>query len=394
MKNSNYLYYVTLSVLVGVVFCLFCGCEETLKTQGAAIENKPIFYPPAPDRPRLQYLMSIAGTDDIGGGKKVGGFEQFIVGDADPMGEVTDIAKPYGFAIFEGKLYVCDLDRKALNVLDLKDATLKSMTGDGRLANPGTIWIDEGIKYVADPTAKVVFVFGRDNKLIAIWGREWEIEPIDVAVQGENLYILDGENSQVLVLNKKTGQLLSKLGKYGDETGQLKYVTGLAVDREGNVYISDKIRGIITKLNSEGIYQQTIGFRGDNIHALARPKGLAIDKEDRIWVIDALASVVKIFDSEGRLLLYFGFSGIKPGNMYLPAVVRLDYDNVELFQKYAAEGSQLEFLVLVSNQFGPNKISVYGFGRFPEQEKAIEKAMLEELKRREELQKEPAREPE
>jgi hypothetical protein len=62
--------------------------------------------------------------------------------------------------------------------------------------------------------------------------------------------------------------------------------------------------------------------------------------------------------------------------MNLPAKIILDYDNVELFQQYAVEGADIEFLVLVSNQYGLNKISVYGFGRFPVQEKAIEQARM------------------
>ena len=64
--------------------------------------------------------------------------------------------------------------------------------------------------------------------------------------------------------------------------------------------------------------------------------------------------------------------------MYLPANVKLDYDNVELFQKYAVEGAQLKFLILVSNQYGPNKIAVYGYGEFPDQESERERAALKE----------------
>jgi hypothetical protein len=74
--------------------------------------------------------------------------------------------------------------------------------------------------------------------------------------------------------------------------------------------------------------------------------------------------VAKIYNQQAQLLLYFGLSGNKPGMMNLPAKIVLDYDNVELFQKYAVPGADIEFLVLVSNQYGPNKISVYGFGNF------------------------------
>jgi hypothetical protein len=39
----------------------------------------------------------------------------------------------------------------------------------------------------------------------------------------------------------------------------------------------------------------------------------------------------------------------------------IDYDNVDLFADRVAPGYQLEYLVLVTNQFGANKVSVFGF---------------------------------
>jgi hypothetical protein len=64
--------------------------------------------------------------------------------------------------------------------------------------------------------------------------------------------------------------------------------------------------------------------------------------------------------------MYFGTLGSDPGQMYLPATVVIDYENVDLFRKYAVEGAELEFVVLVTNQYGSQKVSVYGFGSFPE----------------------------
>ena len=52
--------------------------------------------------------------------------------------------------------------------------------------------------------------------------------------------------------------------------------------------------------------------------------------------------------------------------MFLPAGIHIDYDNVDLFREYAVDGAQLEFVVLVTNQFGPHKVAVYGFGQFPQ----------------------------
>ena len=50
----------------------------------------------------------------------------------------------------------------------------------------------------------------------------------------------------------------------------------------------------------------------------------------------------------------------------MPATIWIDYDNVALFQEYAVPGAKLEFIVLVANQYGKDKVNVYGFGSFPE----------------------------
>jgi hypothetical protein len=72
--------------------------------------------------------------------------------------------------------------------------------------------------------------------------------------------------------------------------------------------------------------------------------------------------VVQIFDPEGRLLLFFGQPGASTqGELTLPAGVDIDYENVDYFQKYLAPGQQCEYLILVTSQFGPHKVNVYGF---------------------------------
>ncbi len=128
----------------------------------------------------------------------------------------------------------------------------------------------------------------------------------------------------------------------------------------------------ISKFDAEGRFVRTYGEMGDAIANFIRPKGVAVDREGRIWVVDAATQVCKIYNTEGLLLLYFGMAGNRAGMMNLPATVTIDYDNVELFQGYAAEGAQLEFLVIITNQYGPHKVSVFGFGSFPLQEKMIE----------------------
>jgi len=356
--------------------CLFMGCRSVEVDQHV---SEPVFFPPPPEAPRLQFLTSFSGPEDLGA-QATGGFERFVLGVPEVM---EGIAAPYGMALFEGRLYVCDVGAKMVVVFDLRNRTFGYLTRDRRLMKPVNIFIDDdGWKYVADSTAGLVFVFDHNDNLISLLGQQLKISPIDVVVRGERCYVTDYAGNQVVVFNKVTGEEIIRFGhrrrgvlQVQPESelppGEFSLISDLALDQHGNIYVTDKAGARITQFNPSGIFKRTIGRPGDNINEFVRPKGIAIDRENRIWVVDAATEVAKIYNEQEQLLLLFGLPGNKPGMMNLPAKIIVDYDNVEYFQKYAVQGAIIEFLVLVSNQYGPDKISVYGFGTFPVYDRAI-----------------------
>ena len=93
------------------------------------------------------------------------------------------------------------------------------------------------------------------------------------------------------------------------------------------------------------------------------PKGVAVDRDGRIFVVDAANQNIQIFDKEGHLLMWFGEPDASDAPLDLPAKVIIDYEHVSLFQKFAAPNFRLEYLVIVTNQYGERKVSVYGFGQ-------------------------------
>ena len=361
-------------VLVSIVGLVFPGCAPPEKKPPAG----PVFFPKAPDAPRLQFLKSYSNPEDLDA-PAPSALELFIVGEP----EITDRIKiPYGMAMHDGKLYVCDVGRGLVEILDFEGKKFGYLTQDRRLLNPVNIHIEpDGTKYIADPRAGAVFVFDRNNNLSAMLGKDLGIAPLDVVVRGEHCYVTEFTSNQVVVLDKRTGHEIKRIGqgvkrKAGqfdkDEAGKFELISDLAFDTQGNLYVSDKSLAVILNFDQNGILKRTIGRRGDAINEFVRPKGIAIDRADRIWIVDAAPEVAKIYDNEGSLLLFFGFPGNRPGMMNLPANIIVDYDHVHLFEKYAVAGAELEFLVLVSNQYGLNKINVYGFGSFPENYQQLE----------------------
>ena len=378
MWADNSFHCRALALSVGLAaFCLFGGCGAPQEESGAV---HPVFFPPAPEKPRLQFLKSFGGEADLGIAGP-GGLEKFVLGEAEQKEGITT---PYGLALFDGKLYVCDVGKRRVEVLDLTKRSFGYMTEDRRLVNPVNICIEEdGTKYVADPTVGAVFVFDAGNTLQAILGKDSQIRPIDVAVRGPHCYVTDYAGNRVVVLDKSTGKEIRRIGEQGDGDTQFKLISDLTFGPDGDLYVTDKIKARIFQFDPSGNLKRTIGRRGDNVDEFVRPKGIAVDSANRMWVIDSGVSlspslwsteVAKIYDSQGRLLLFFGGPGNEPSNMNLPAKIILDSRHVDLFRPYAVKGANIEFLVLVSNQYGSNKVSVYGFGEFPVQSRPKEVA--------------------
>lgn len=369
MKSSYCLSCKVLTVvLAGWMLCGSSGCAPKT-VEKAAIG--PVFFPPPPDHPRLQFLVSYSGAEDFGGTKS-NFLETFLLGA--PEKKPGRIVKPYGVAIHKGKIYVCDVNQGQIKVLDLNRNKFSIFPGGRGLQNPSNIFIEaDGTKYVSDPRGGAVFVYNNEDKLISFLGKDLGIEPLDVVVRGSNLYITDYLSNQVLVLDKTSGELLNRIGKQiaegsrgaPDEFGM---IADLAMDQRGNIYVTDKDKYMVTKFDGSGRFMRTYSRLGDLPGSLVRAKGIALDRDDRIWVVDAgPAEAVKVYrGSDGQLLTFFGTHGRDPGDMFLPAAVHIDYDNVDLFRKYAVDGAELEFLVLVTNQFGPHRVAVYGFGKFPQ----------------------------
>ncbi|MEE9366591.1 MAG: hypothetical protein V3W44_07890 [Dehalococcoidales bacterium] len=367
MKDGYLLLCKSLAVvLTGCILLGSSGCQK-----GAVEESSgPVFFPGAPDQPKLQFLTSFRNGEKFDF-EKPSFLETFVLGEGKLR--VGRIVKPYGVAMHDGKIYVCDVGDARIKVMDFENNTFTVFPSGRSVRRPVNIFIDpNGTKYIADSLGGAISVWNADDKVVAYVGKDLNIKPISIAILKNRLFLTDANSNQVLVLDKRTGKLLERLGRGMSTVDELaddafSMIADLAVDSQGSVYVSDKMKSMVTKFGPSGAYVRSFGGLGGSPDSLVRPKGIAFDREDRMWVVDAgPATAVKIFRKDGQLLLLFGFLGTNPGQMYLPAGIHIDYDHVDLFKDYAVKGAKLEFLVLVTNQFGPHRVSVYGFGNFPE----------------------------
>jgi len=349
-----------LVALLGLAGAVAHAAEAT-KADKAAQGNPPVFYPPLPDEPRLQFLAKFSSPYDVAAGK--GGMRSLVFGGEELEEQL--VQKPYGVAIFEGAIYVVDTRGNGYAVFDLAAKRTRVVRGSGASAMPKPINITidtDGTRYVTDTQRNVVLVFDRNDRFVRALGEKGQFRPVDVAVVGDRLYVTDVEHMKVHVLDKRSGQPLSAFGEAGSKPGQLFHPTNIAVGPDRTLYITDTTNFRIQQFTLEGEFIREIGQIGVSPGQFARPKGVALDREGRIYAVDAAFENVQVLDTDGAPLTFFGGPGDGPGNINLPTVVKIDYANVDLFRKYAAPGFELEYLVLVASQFGANKVSVYGFG--------------------------------
>ncbi len=95
--------------------------------------------------------------------------------------------------------------------------------------------------------------------------------------------------------------------------GNFALPDGVAVDKDGNVYVTDTLNDRVEIFDADGKFISEFGKIGDGPGTFARPKGIAIDRDGHIWVTDEVQSRVQVFDQQGRLLLYLGEPGWYPG---------------------------------------------------------------------------------
>ncbi|MGN6369243.1 MAG: hypothetical protein ACTHN5_13360 [Phycisphaerae bacterium] len=337
-----------------------CAAQQTGKTGEA---QQHMFWPPAPDTPHVEFLTSITSTRDVTG--KQGNLENILYGKE----QTTDLpfTRPYGIRMYNGCIYVCDASAANVSVLDLRKKEVRIL-GKGTevsLLKPIDIAVaPDGIKYVADTGLGAIVVYDANDKYAGKIVTP-KLRPVSLAVHGNELYVADIYASRIRVYDRFNGKELRDIGQpltVNNGKGQLGGVMGIAIDNEGNVYANDVLGCRVQKFTPDGKFVYSIGGIGDHPGNFVRPKHMAVDSSGILYVVDNAFQNVQMFNDKGQMLMFFGAPGTHPGAMEMPVGICTTDSDVDLFQKYSHPDFEVQRLVLVTNNVGTAKISVYGLG--------------------------------
>ena len=323
--------------------------------------------PPAIARIKFENLLSGQQIDWAGLESKQKPKQSWMdrLAGAQPDTQIKDVAKKVGFQLIrvygvaadsKGNIYAADQAVGAIFIFPKADKEPLQLLKNGTDAHFGLLnglaTDDDDRLFVTDLKLHHVLVFNAKHAVEASFGAEQLVSPAGIAIDTTNrfVYVVDSQQDQVLVFDADSYKLLRRIGTAGKKhmltgPGDFSLPTNVALDKEGNVYVTDTLNNRVEMFDADGAFINEFGKPGDGPGRFARPKGIAVDCDGHIWVADEIQSRVQVFDREGQLLIYFGQQGVYPGQFQ--ALYGLAYDK---------QGNR----VITSEQF-PGRVQVFRY---------------------------------
>lgn len=190
----------------------------------------------------------------------------------------TDIATD-----LQGNVYITDYQANRVQKFDNQGRFLLKWgiggSGDGQFKNPGALAVDQqGNVFVADQKGVQKFDSqGLFKTRLPIAGGPIAVDQIG------NIYVV-----QYLFVEKydSEGRFVMKWGGAGQGDGQFDFPLDIAVDRQGQVYISDTRNSRVQKFDSKGQFLTKWGSLGQGDGQFLDSGGIAIDQQDQVFVTD------------------------------------------------------------------------------------------------------------
>jgi hypothetical protein len=152
------------------------------------------------------------------------------------------------------------------------------------------------------------------QKLLKGWGEGMFIEPHgfkmmpDGSVWGTDANAKDGTGGQVIHFSSD-GQVLMTLGMkgvLGEGEDRFLGVTGVAIAKNGDVFVSDGHRGggahAVVHFSKDGKFIKSWGPAGSGPGQFNGAHSIGIDSQGRVFVCDRGNNRIQIFDQDGKLL--------------------------------------------------------------------------------------------
>lgn len=271
----------------------------------------------APSSPGV-YLVSL--TVRNAAGAEIKRDLALTVGWANPGGSIAgatgDLMMPSRLAVdAAGNIHVADSRARAVRVLTPKGQEMRRIAVGGRLGGVGVN--DAGEVFVGELDRGRVAVFdawGLPARFLGAGDGELRA-PLGIAVDpvGHRVFVADGAAQHVKIFADPSGVRLAILPLPDCAP------SGIAFDpATGELFVGDAKHGNVRVLDAAGTPLRTLGGFGSGAGQITRTGGVAIGRDGNVYVVDTFQTRVAVFSRQGPFLAFVGSAGSAPGQLALP----------------------------------------------------------------------------
>lgn len=202
-------------------------------------------------------------------------------------------------------------------------------TGDGQFVAPGGAAVDsQGNLYAADLGGVRIEKFDASGQYLTSFKPQAKPGPLGVAVDAQdNVYVtLNGPQDHYVEKWSPDGKLLAAWGSSGSGDGQFTATVkdtgprGIAVDAQGNVYVTDPDNNRVQEFDANGKFLRSLTGNGD--HEFLRPFSVGIDGTGTLYVADGAGQLFSFDEADKPVGLWLAPLGASPrfdaaGNLFM-----------------------------------------------------------------------------
>jgi len=165
-------------------------------------------------------------------------------------------------------------------------------------------WAQDKSHAISSPT--ILMFEGASGKLLASWGENRFLEPHGLRVdRDDNVWLTDRALQQVFKFSHD-GRLLMTLGTEraaGLDGAHFNKPTDVAFAADGSIYVSDGYgNNRIAKFSADGKFLLDWGRKGQGPGEFDLPHNVAVDAQGLVYVADRSNSRIQVFDANGKFL--------------------------------------------------------------------------------------------
>ena len=200
---------------------------------------------------------------------------------------------------------------------------------DSAMARDGRIYVVNRSSERAPADTVRVTMLNMDGEYFDVFGAGGDGEgeflwPSGIALDGDGRVYISDEHLHRITVFTASGDFVFSWGAHGSGEGELDSPSGLAFDLDDNILVSDARNHRVQRFTKNGVFLSAFGGAGSGEGELDMPWGLTTNADGDVFVADWGNDRVQRFSSKGRFISQYGGSGRGDGQFLKPASVAVD----------------------------------------------------------------------